>query len=167
MSDKWDDVIERERRKTAAPGKVLPLLSPDLSALPGPGDDYKAAAVPANGELTRLWCIMGKDQFRAGGKPYRFFQYVHLDSDGEVGFDQHGQVLSFRFSGMTPVLITVRGRNLIQICDYISLHRLPWIRVADRDFLPGEAMDAGGNPVPIITGITISEARTGEVLAGG
>ncbi len=166
MSGSYEEVVDRDRQKLAAK-KIIQFPSPEASALPGPGGDYQAAAGPANNELTRLWCIMGSDQFKPGGKAYRCFQYVHLDSDGHIGFDQHGQVLTFRFTGMTPVLVLVRGRNLIQIGDYISLHRMPWIRVADRDFAPDEAVDKDGKPLPIITGISISEARTGEVLATG
>ena len=30
--------------------------------------------------------------------------------------------------------VTIRGRNLRQVYDYIHQHRLPWIMRADRDF---------------------------------
>ena len=68
-----------------------------------------------NGEsLTRLVCIMGRDGFQPGGKAYRFFQYVHLDSDTDFGFTKDGQAVTLRFAGMKPVAVIVRGRNLLR-----------------------------------------------------
>jgi hypothetical protein len=147
----WDDVLEKTRR--AAPpssdGAVSLPAAEGNALLPGYGDPYKAAAPPSNEGLTRLCCIMGKEGFQPGGKAYRFFQYVHLDSDTDLGFTKDGQAITLRFAGMNPVLVIVRGRNLLRICDTIHLHRMPWIRVADRDFAEGQK--------EIITAIEIIE----------
>ena len=154
--ESWDDVLETTRRGgSPASDRVVSLHAADGNALlPGYGDPYKAAALPSNDSLTRLVCIMGKEGFQPGGKAYRFFQYVHLDSDTDFGFTKDGQVMTLRFAGMNPVLVIVRGRNLLRICDYIHLHRMPWIRVADRDFAAGQK--------EIITGIEIVELAEQE-----
>ena len=72
--------------------------------------------------------------------------------------------LPLRFAGSKTVEITVRDRNLLRICDYIHLHRMAWIRVADRDFA-----DAGGVPdhQPIITGMMITEVVPPEAATRG
>ena len=160
MSDEsWSDVLEKTRR-AAVPSsdKVVSLHAVQGdSILPGYGDEYKAFSMPDNGSLTRLCCIMGRDGFQPGGKAYRFFQYVHLDSDADLTFTRDGQVMTLRFAGMKPVEIVLRGRNLLRICDYIQLHRIAWIREADRDFVDDEA---GGKNQPIITAIQITEIET-------
>jgi hypothetical protein len=82
---------------------------------------------------------MGREGFQPGGKAYRFFQYVHLDSDMVLTFSRDGQIITLRFAGMRPVQVVIRGRNLLQVCDAIHMHRTPWIRVADRDLAEGSA----------------------------
>jgi hypothetical protein len=149
----WDDVLEKTRRgPVGASEKGVSLRAAEgESLLPGDGDPYKAAGMQSNESLTRLCLIMGRESFQAGGKPYRFFQYVHLDSDTDFGFTKDGQVITLRFAGLNPVIVIVKGRNLLRICDYIHLHRLPWIRVADRDFAEGSK--------EIITSIEVIESR--------
>lgn len=168
MSVKSFEEKLRERREPPADEKVIPLFDAlhGDAALPGPDADYRAAGRPTNAPLTRLACCMGRTNFRAGGYAYHFFQYVHLDSGAAFGFDQDGQVLTFRFAGTRPMLLTVRGRNLLQVMDHIQMHRCPWIRVADRDFAPRDATDEDGQPRPIITHLLIAEAGTGELLGG-
>lgn len=119
--------------------------------LPGENDPYQAAGMADSGEVSRLVLVMGKDGFRPGGIAYYFLQYVHI-SMGEFGFEADGQWFTFIWSDVQPKLITVRGRNVLRYCDYISLRRLPWIRQADRDFRGG----AAGND-PIITRIEIAD----------
>lgn len=121
--------------------------------LPGLGDPYQAAGHPENGEVSRLVLVMGRDGFKAGGKAYHFLQYVHI-SLGEFGFWDDGQHFTFVFSDLQPKLVTVRGRNLLRICDYISLRRMPWIRVADRDFRMSTGVEG---EEPIITGIEVTD----------
>ena len=158
----------RDKRDSVPDEKVVPLFeAQDEAMLPGCDAQYQAAARQSNKALTRFVVCMGRDGFRPGGKAYHFFQYVHLDSNADFGYDKGGQVLRFRFIAMTPVVVTINGRNLLQIMDYIQLHRMPWIKVADRDYAPADAKDEEGRPRPIITSITIAEAKTGELLSGG
>lgn len=159
MRDKnWNDLMEKERAKTQSPGGVAPLLaelSEDVS-LPDASSDYKASSFQASRGLVRLCIVMGGREFKPGGKPYRAFQYVHMDSDSDFAFEVDGQVMTLRFSGLAPVTITVRGRNLLKIWDYIQLHRMAWIRQADRDFTSDEAVDGNGRPLPFIRSIEIT-----------
>jgi hypothetical protein len=150
-----------ERRTPASIARVQRPEPDSDDVLPLAGDPYQAYAMPVKNALTRLCCVMGHEGFRPGGKAYRFFQYVHLDSDTDLSFTPQGQVLTLRFAGMKPVIVTIRGRNLVRLCDYIHLHRMPWIRVADRDF---QATDGSGDNEPIITGFQVVDAETGEVL---
>ena len=39
-----------------------------------------------------------------------------------------------RFAGLKSVQVTIRGRNLWRLYDYLHQHRMPWIMRADRDF---------------------------------
>jgi hypothetical protein len=119
--------------------------------LPGLADPYQAAGLAEHNEVSRLVLVMGKDGFTAGGVAYHFLQYVHI-SRGGFGFYDDGQRFTFLWSDLEPKQVTVRGRNLLRICDYISLRRMPWIRVADRDFRAGAGAES---EAPIITGIEI------------
>jgi len=174
MSDKrsWNDTLELEKRRAApaAADHVVNLfpLGGDTALLGGLGADYKAAAVPDSGNIVRLWIILGKkESSKPGGKRHWGFLYVHLASGFTIGYDDDGMVFTCRFTGPDPMTIVIRGRNLMAICDYISLHRMGWIRVGDEELSPDEAVDDKGQPVPFITSITISDTATGEVLAGG
>ncbi len=122
------------------------------SELPDLSHPYKAHGRAANKALYTLHCDLGKDGFRS-------FQYLHLDSNSEYRIEPKGQVLVVRFGGIKPVQVTIRGRNLRPVYDYIHQHRLPWIMRADRDF-----PDPAGKQV-IITAIDfeeVSEKRGGE-----
>jgi hypothetical protein len=140
--------------------KPLPFKRPPVKAtaekdalLPALNDPYKAAGNPENGEASRLVLVMGKDGFKLGGKAYYFMPYVHIDM-GEFGFTANGQCFRFVFAGRQPKLVTVEGRDLLRICDYVSLRRVPWLRMADRDF---RAADAVPDDEPIITRIEVTD----------
>lgn len=120
--------------------------------LPREDDAYQAAGLPESSEVSRLVLVMGKDGFKAGGRAYYFLQYVHI-SMGEFGFWDDGQWFNFIWSDLQAKLVTVRGRNLLRTCDYISLRRMPWIRQADRDFRGGFA----ANDESIITRIEVTD----------
>ncbi len=117
--------------------------------LPGLTTDYKASATAGTKALTRLVVIFGKDGFRPGNTAYVAFQYVHLGC-GDFSFTPDGQVFSFVVSDLQPKRLTVHGFNLLRVFDYISLHRMPWIRQVNRAFSP----DAGD---PVITRIEITD----------
>jgi hypothetical protein len=121
-------------RKEDAPRKEEPDAKPAEKAalLPALNDPYAAGGF-VESEVSRLVLVMGKDGFRIGGNAYIVLQYVHMGI-GQLGFTANGQVFSFVFADLQPKLVTVHGRNLQRIFDYISLRRMPWIRQADRDF---------------------------------
>lgn len=147
-----DDAIDRLRPAPYVRGTPQPEKD---AKLPGLGDAYQAAGLPENGELSRLVLVMGAAGFKATNTAYIFLQYVHIGL-GEFGFMDDGQWFRFLWSDLQPKLVTVRGRNLLRIADYIGLRRLPWIRVADRDFrLSGGTV----SDEPIITSIALTEWR--------
>jgi hypothetical protein len=144
------------------PDAYLRRPAPEKTAmLPGLNDPNKAAGFVDN-EVSRLVLIMGKDGFRIGRMAYVFLQYVHIGL-GELGFTADGQVFRFIFSDLQPKLVTVRGRNLQRICDYVSLRRMQWIRQADRDFRPA---DQAADDEPIITRIDIEDWKPEESQSG-
>ena len=139
MSDKsWDEVMAAERRKAASmTEKVVPLHAVEGdAALPGPDDLYQAVRYSSQAEVC-LCVIMGASAFRDGSEPYRFFQYVHLNSNATLGFthDRHGEVLhevTLRFTDIQPTKLILRGHNLLKICHNINRHRVGWIRLRER-----------------------------------
>ena len=78
---------------------------------------------PANKILTRRH-VIHKD-----GK-VETLQFHHLDAKSV--YDRES--FTFLFSGAKLWELTVEGRNLWRIYDYISLSRWPYIRVTARDF---------------------------------
>jgi hypothetical protein len=87
---------------------------------------YQAHARPANKPVYTLHCCLGKDG-------YRSFQYVHLDSDSSFQTTSAGHVVTLRFAGTHVMQVTIRGRNLRGLYDYLHQHRIPWVMRADRD----------------------------------
>lgn len=120
-------------------------LLPDLNT------PYKASGW-AEGEINRLVLIHGKEGFAPGGVAYTTFQYVHLDM-GEFSLSANAQEFRFTVSCLQPKRVRVQGRNLLRIYDYISLHRMPWIRQSDRDFHAASVM----GKEPVITRISIED----------
>jgi hypothetical protein len=74
----------------------------------------------------------------------RSFDYGHM---GLKKFDASGTNFVIEFHEPSGWRMTVTGRNLWKIYNYLVLHRLEWVSVADRDF--------EDNSQPIITKITI------------
>jgi hypothetical protein len=58
------------------------------------------------------------------------FQYVHLDSHSTYA----AECITLKFLGMEPVRVSIHGRNLWRLYDYIHQHRIAWIMQASRDF---------------------------------
>ena len=148
MSDKWDDVIEREKRKAAASPEQRFLTAHTVegeAALPGPDDPYKAVASISNGREEVLCIIMDRQARDDGEKVYRFFQYMHMASDTGLAFAADGgHIMELRFVGPEPVTIIVRGSDLLRACHLIHRHRIAWIRLFDpgRNF-PRPETDGG------------------------
>ena len=141
----FDPATYRKGESDAKPAEKAALL-------PALNDPYKAGGF-VDSDVSRLVLVMGKDGFRIGGHAYVVFQYVHLGM-GQFGFTVGGQFFSFVFSDLQPKLVTVHGRNLQRIFDYISLRRMPWIRQADRDF---RSTDDTTDKEPIITRIDVED----------
>ncbi len=99
------------------------------------------AARPASKE------IPGLHVFRRKGST-RSFQFAHL---GYQEYDPGNTWFIIEFNEPEKWKLTVRGRNLWAIYNYIAQHRLEWIREADRDF--------AGDREAIITGIAIDAGK--------
>jgi hypothetical protein len=144
-------------RTGEAAGKEKGKEAQEPALWPSFTDPYQAAGSPDSDGLPRLVIVLGKA--RPGEFAYRIFQYVHIDEGGGGATASGEQWFVFLFSGRQPKVLTVYGRNIRRICDYISLHRMPWIRVADRDFRPGDGQDAD---TAIITRLTIEDVTEEE-----
>jgi hypothetical protein len=112
--------------------------------LPDASAPYQAHSRAANKPVYTLHCCLGKDG-------YRSFQYMHLDSDSAFRIESKGHVISMRFVGTKIVQVTICGRNLWRLYDYLHQHRLPWVMRADRDFSDGTDKQV------VITAIEIEE----------
>jgi hypothetical protein len=129
-------------------------------AWPSLADPYKAAGNPDGDPLPRLVVVMGRDRFQPGDEPaYYTLQYSDMGT-GEYGFAADGQWFRIPFyEAGGSRLLTAHGRNIFRIGDSISLGRMPWIRMADRDFRPGDGQDADE---PIFTRITVEVVKEEE-----
>ncbi|WP_020471531.1 hypothetical protein [Zavarzinella formosa] len=78
---------------------------------------------PSNKTVPRIHVVL-KD-----GKVQTLF-YHHLDAKAEYD----GNSFTFLFIGAKHWELTVQGRNLWRVYDYISLSRWPYIRVSPRDY---------------------------------
>jgi hypothetical protein len=159
-AETWKAPLERAHAASAltVPTSGRAANVADLGGLPSQGDSYQAASPPSPEPLTRICFILGREEFAPGGKPYRFFQYVHLDSGGWFGFTPKGQAFSLRFAGIEPVEVMISGRHLLKLCDDIQAHRIAWLRVVDRD------MGDERVGLPVVTGVEIKELS--QVAAG-
>jgi hypothetical protein len=150
LFDRTGGAAGKEKGK-GAQGAQEPALWPSFT------DPYEAAGKADSDGVARLVVVLGKA--KPGEFAYRIFQYVHIDEGGGGVTASGEQWFCFLFSGRQPKVLTVYGRNIQRTCDYISLHRMPWIRVADRDFRPGDGQDAD---TAIITRITIEDVTEEE-----
>jgi hypothetical protein len=137
-------VLEFKRPPAVAPADPF---WPDLAA------PYRAAGKPSDADIPRLLVVMGKEGFQPGGTAFHTLPYRLID-EGGLGYDDDGEWFFFLFGCARPVRLLARGRNLRRICDAIARHRMPWIRVADRDFRPCDGLD---DDVPIFTHIEVEE----------
>ena len=65
----------------------------------------------------------------------------------------------FVMADLQPNLVKLHGRNMLRICDYILLRRMPWIRLADRDF---RAADDVAGTEPIFTRFEVADWKRPE-----
>jgi hypothetical protein len=134
-----DTLKEVQSRSASQAETAADQLAPDLVDLDGA---YQAHARPSNKSVQSIHLLLGKEGVRS-------FQYVHLDSDSQFRTGNNGQVIVVRFAGLKSVQVTIRGRNLWRLYDYLHQHRMPWIMRADRDFADDKE--------PIITAIDFED----------
>src|SRR5581483_10376329 len=111
--------------------------------LPDLAEGYQAHARATNKPVYSLHCVLGNEGVRS-------FQYIHLDSLSRFETAGEGQVITIRFAGEKSWEVTIRGRNLWRLYDYLHQHRMPWIIRADRDF--------SADKEPIIVAVDIKES---------
>lgn len=117
------------------------------SQLPDPAAPYEAYGRVSNKPLYTLHFLMGAEG-------YESCQYVHLDSRSSFQVTEEGQIIRIRFYGSRPADVTIVGRSLLLLYDYIHQHRMPWIRLCERPFVDGDK--------PIITRLRIDAAQAVE-----
>lgn len=141
MNDKsYADTLRSTQKGVSGPADTAAEpLGPDLADQDGP---YQAHARASNKPVPALHCLLGKEGVRS-------FLYRHLDSDSQFRITSGGQVLVMRFGGIKAVQVTIRGRNLWRLYDYLHQERMPWVRVAERDF--------AADREPIITAIDFED----------
>jgi hypothetical protein len=83
---------------------------------------YQAHARPGNKVLPSVHFILRDRSIRT-------CQYIHLESDSrfEPLPQGKGHRLTFRFAGSAELCVVIEGRNLWQLYDYITQHRMPWV----------------------------------------
>jgi len=127
MSDS-NDSQTKLRASVFAPKVVAPATHDEFadSDLPDTSGPYQAFARPSNKPIYTLHCWLGKDG-------YRSFQYCHLDSNSSFKTGPAGHVITVRFAGTQLIQVTITGRKLWRLYDYVFQHRLAWIARSDRD----------------------------------
>ncbi len=112
--------------------------------LPQPGDPYDTAhARSSNKPLPTLRFIKG-DGIK--GLPYANLDSIDWEPAEKPG---HGPTIVVRFAGIVAREARISGRNLLQLFDLLSYHRVAWVRELPpgRDFKDGKAT--------VITDITV------------
>lgn len=129
-----DDVPVHLRRILTSDAEKPPEETPDLPA--NVAGEYSPYALPSPKPLFAV-------HFVATNGDIRSFQYLHLDSNSSFV----GQRIVLRFLGMQAIQVTIDGRNLRALYEYLHQHRMRWVQEAARDF----ARDGE----PVVSKITI------------
>lgn len=124
----------------------LPSLD-QLSALPQPGDPYKAYSRASNRPLPTLFLVKADGTFWSYPYSCRVEGPHLVRADDAAG----NLVVVLRFSGLAGIEVTLAGRRLEQLTNYLGHHRIAWVRELARGKL---GVDEGG---PVVTGITVRE----------
>lgn len=135
-----EQVFQQRLRPQAASSPGDERGKPEQS-LPAADSDYSPYRI-SNAPEFSLVCIKSDGTMRG-------FQYVHLDSDSDFAPD--GQSITLRFMGLAPWQVTVEGRNLRELFDYLHQHRIPYIREAAEAFADDDE--------EIITKITLTPLK--------
>ncbi|AMV40246.1 hypothetical protein [Planctomyces sp. SH-PL62] len=95
--------------------------------------DYRAFAMPSYKPLPRVHFFLKDRAVRVG-------MYADLDSFPEYrpATGTSGETLILCFKSRIITEVTIEGRHLWPLFDYLSLQRMPWMRElpAERDFEP-------------------------------
>jgi hypothetical protein len=84
----------------------------------------------------------------------RTFEYADLRTRGGNNEDFESTRFTLAFLGMRAVEVTVEGRDLWPLYDYIHQARMPWVIVAARDF--------ARNGETIVTRVTFTNLKPEE-----
>jgi hypothetical protein len=139
-SKRWDDELRMRAGRmeiTHHPkgSEILPATDEDEAAPPDLEGEYKpychlrAKTVPA------MRVYFNAEGRRKYGKSKRQFQMCHLDDDdAKAGMADDGTWFALVFSGQVTQRLIVRGRNLVELFDFIADHKIAWLRAVERDF---------------------------------
>ena len=130
------------------PSRNQPSDDPDhVDFPPTNAEDYKSYA--------RAWFkpVRAIHFFTQDGS-CRTFEYSDLRSRGGHDVDFESTRFTLAFLGMRAVEITIEGRDLWPLYDYIHQHRMPWVMVAARDF--------ARNGETIVTRVTYANLKPDE-----
>jgi hypothetical protein len=116
-----------------------------LAPLPRPGDPYKAIARPASKPLSTLHLI------KADGTIWSYPYSCRVEGPHLVYADDAAKtlVVVLKFSGLVGTEVTLSGRKLEQMVNFLGHHRIAWVREQAKGKI---AKDGEG---PVITGIHI------------
>lgn len=126
-------LVRPSEARAEAPEAVPPL--DDLSPLPGPGTPYRAHSRASNKPLNFLVLLLADASARG-------FAYGNLDTlDLVPGPPGQGPEIVLRFAGLAAVEVTLAGRRLEALYNYLGLYRIGWVRQLprSRDFQPSDA----------------------------
>jgi hypothetical protein len=105
---------EEEGADAALPDKIDPL--------PRPGDTYKVHG--RRGNKPDLTIHFVTKDFSYEGFSYGDFERVRLVASEKPG---SAPLLMVRFSGSVITEVTIEGRHLHSLYNWIGLHRVPWV----------------------------------------
>ena len=149
-----------EPTPTLAPPAAVPAGDrEDEAGTPDFSQPYRAFGHPMGRPLRSLFLYFNAAERRRYGKKKMQLQYEHLDSDDPAseGFAEDGRSFALVVVGARKALrITVRGRQLEQGYDWLTFHRLPWLRSFDQD------RDFDQLEGPVITSIVIETVEEAE-----
>jgi hypothetical protein len=144
-----DNLVDVLTKRKPAADRELPREQPDESQLPDPKREYEPYSRPANRPLYTLHFILGSEG-------YRSFPLVQLDSYSTFTADARGHVIRLRFCGSRTYTVTIVGRALRKLYDYLGQHRIAFVARVD------EGRDFGADDQSVVTAIDIEEVKDRE-----
>src|SRR5258707_1210853 len=95
-----------------------------LSPLPRPGDPYKAYSRPPARPVASLSLL------KADGAVWTYPYSCRVEGPHMVPAKDadNSLVVVLKFSGLTGIVVTLTGRRLEQMTNYLAAHRIAWVR---------------------------------------